>query len=78
MIVFIYFFINGLDVMLQVKDTEETRPEVSHEGQLLRMWYKPSTRFDTPKALIYLHFACPQVTLAASCDDLGMPMWCFL
>lgn len=44
-----------------MKDTEEARPEVCHEGSLLRMWHKPSTRFDTPKAVIYLHFACPEV-----------------
>ncbi|EIE20423.1 hypothetical protein COCSUDRAFT_30601 [Coccomyxa subellipsoidea C-169] len=53
-------FISSDFTLIDVKDTEEVRPEVCHEGSLLRMWHKPSTRFDTPKAVIYLHFACPE------------------
>jgi hypothetical protein len=45
----------------QVKDTDADKPEVVHDAPLLRVWHKPSTRFDTPKAIIYLHFHCPEV-----------------
>ncbi|BDA50691.1 Insulin-degrading enzyme [Coccomyxa sp. Obi] len=53
-------FISSDFTLIDVKDTDETKPAVCHESPLLRMWHKPSTRFDTPKAVIYLHFACPE------------------
>ena len=46
---------------MQVKDGEEDHPRIGHSSPLLTLWEKPSTRFETPKAIIYLHFACPEV-----------------
>ena len=44
-----------------MKDGEEDHPRIGHSSPLLTLWEKPSTRFETPKAIIYLHFACPEV-----------------
>ena len=46
---------------MQVKDGDEDQPRIGHSSPLLTLWEKPSTRFETPKAIIYLHFACPEV-----------------
>ena len=40
---------------------KRTTPRIGHSSALLTLWEKPSTRFETPKAIIYLHFACPEV-----------------
>ena len=46
---------------MQVKDGDEDQPRIGHSSPLLTLWEKPSTRFETPKAIIHLHFACPEV-----------------
>jgi secreted Zn-dependent insulinase-like peptidase len=54
------------------EDGEGAAPRVCHETPLLKLWHKPSVQFETPKAVIYLHFACPEVRcnarLPISCD----------
>ncbi len=46
---------------MQVKDGENDHPKIGYSSPLLTLWQKPSTRFETPKAIIYLQFACPEV-----------------
>lgn len=45
-----------------MKDGESDHPKIGHSSPLLTLWQKPSTRFETPKAIIYLQFACPEVS----------------
>ena len=47
---------------MQVMDGESDHPKIGHSSPLLTLWEKPSTRFETPKAIIYLQFACPEVS----------------
>ncbi|CAK0787227.1 hypothetical protein CVIRNUC_010443 [Coccomyxa viridis] len=53
-------FISSAFGLIDVKDGEEDHPRIGHSSPLLTLWEKPSTRFETPKAIIYLHFACPE------------------
>lgn len=50
-----------LPPFVQVKDGEGDHPKVGYSSPLLTLWEKPSTRFETPKAILYLQFACPEV-----------------
>ena len=56
---------------MQVKDSDEDQPRIGHSSPLLTLWEKPSTRFETPKAIIYLHFACPEVRRKPLCQIWG-------
>ena len=45
-----------------MKDGESDHPKIGHISAILTLWQEPSTRFETPKAIIYLQFACPEVS----------------
>ncbi len=55
----------------QVKDGENDHPQVGYSSPLLTLWQKQSTRFETPKAVIYLDFACPNVRPLLDSTSLG-------
>lgn len=50
----------------QVKDGDSDHPQIGYSTPLLTLWQKPSARFETPKGVIYLSFACPEVQTHAS------------
>ena len=45
------------------KQAEAAVPRVCHDSPLLKLWHKPCVQFETPKAVIYLQFACPEVRM---------------
>ena len=60
----------------QVKEGEGAQPAVVHETPLLKLWHKACVHFETPKAVIYLHFACPEVRLLSSlCPAVRRARW---
>ena len=50
-----------MSLVAQVEEGEGATPAVLHDSPLLRLWHKPSVQFETPNAVVYLHFACPEV-----------------
>lgn len=60
------------DFELQKVEEPSEFPIILQENQFGRMWYKKDTKFNTPKAFIYLHLMVPvlseSTTQAALCD----------
>lgn len=61
--------------MAQVAEGEGRTPVVLHDTPLLKLWHKPSVQFETPNAVVYLHFACPEVRLPPLSATLYSLAW---
>lgn len=43
-----------------VQDKQQPQPEVVSETPMMKLWHRVNTSFDTPKALVYMMFTCPE------------------
>ncbi|CAM6127653.1 unnamed protein product [Calypogeia fissa] len=46
--------------LIKVSEPKVQVPEVIRRSAMSRLWYKPDTKFSTPKACIKIHFNCPE------------------
>ena len=43
-----------------LQEQQQPEPEVISETQMVKLWHRVNTSFETPKALVYMMVTCPE------------------